>query len=62
MGSDGGISLKPSDQWTVSLCHQHHREQHLVGEKAFQSRYAIDLYELAMEFKRRSPHRKVLGE
>ena len=55
-GTDGGAALKPSDRWTISLCRQHHLEQHQIGERAFESRYQIDLVELAMTFARRSPH------
>lgn len=59
-GTDGGTALKPSDRWTVSLCWQHHREQHHIGERAFETRYGINLHELAIEFARRSPHGKKL--
>jgi hypothetical protein len=54
-GTDGGAGLKPSDKWSVSLCTFHHREQHRIGEKAFEVRYSIDLRALAKEFARRSP-------
>lgn len=30
-----GIGEKPSDNWTVPLCSEHHREQHLIGERNF---------------------------
>lgn len=59
-GTDGGLSLKPSDGWTVSLCRNHHLEQHHIGEGEFQTRYGIDLRELAREFARRSPYSKLL--
>lgn len=59
-GTDGGLSVKPSDRWTVSLCRDHHREQHRVGERQFQKNYGIDLYDLACEFARRSPYRRLL--
>ena len=55
-GTDGGQGLKPSDNWTVSLCRQHHAEQHRIGERAFEKLHDLDLYELAIEFARRSPH------
>ena len=55
-GTDGGIALKPSDRWTISLCRDHHLEQHQIGEAAFEKRYDIDLRDLAEEFARRSPH------
>ena len=54
------MSLKPSDQWSISLCRHHHLEQHQIGERAFERRHDIDLLELAAEFARRSPHRQKL--
>lgn len=56
-GSDGGTGLKPSDNLTVSLCRQHHAEQHRIGESAFERKYGIELVAIAKEFARRSPHR-----
>jgi hypothetical protein len=56
-GSDGGVGMKPSDRWCISLCAHHHREQHDIGEGAFERRYAIDLHELALEFAAKSPQR-----
>lgn len=32
-----------TDYQTVPLCHGHHMEQHTIGIKTFQARYAIDL-------------------
>lgn len=49
-GTDAGIGLKPSDCWTISLCSEHHREQHAIGETAFEKRYGIDMKKLAREF------------
>jgi hypothetical protein len=57
-GTDGGVSLKPSDWWTISLCGVHHFEQHQIGEEAFEQRYGLDLQKLAQQFAQRSPHRK----
>lgn len=34
-GTGGGTGLKPSDEWTVPLCHEHHAEQHRIGEASF---------------------------
>lgn len=59
-GTDGGVGLKPSDRWVISLCSAHHMEQHRVGEKAFEENYGLNLAELAGAFARRSPHRKQL--
>jgi hypothetical protein len=56
-GTDGGIGLKPSDRWTVSLCSAHHAEQHRLGERRFEVRYGLDLRALAASFARRSPYR-----
>lgn len=55
-GTDGGTSLKPSDRWLISLCRHHHAEQHRLGEATFEARYDLDLFSLALEFARRSPH------
>ena len=60
-GTDGGIGLKPSDAWCISLCSQHHAEQHRIGEMAFEKCYGVDLVALAKEFKRRSPHRRAFS-
>lgn len=60
-GTDGGIALKPSDRWAISLCANHHREQHRLGEREFQKRYGIDLHGLALAFARKSPHARHLG-
>lgn len=57
MGTDGGVGMKPSDRWTISLCDLHHREQHNIGETAFQAKYDLDLLALAKEFAVRSPFR-----
>ena len=55
--TDRGAGLKPSDRWVISLCRDHHIEQHQIGEAAFERRYAIDMRALAEEFAGRSPHR-----
>lgn len=60
-GTDAGIGLKPSDKWCVSLCRNHHLEQHEIGERAFELQHGIDLRALASEFARRSPHRGKLS-
>jgi len=61
-GTGGGTGLKPSDRWTISLCHLHHAEQHRIGEAAFQARHGIDLLALAELFAARSPHWRRLEE
>ena len=54
-GTSGGTSLKPSDEWTISLCNFHHTIQHALGEPRFEGRYGIDMKALAAEFASRSP-------
>jgi hypothetical protein len=54
-GTDGGLGLKPSDKWTISLCQFHHLEQHTIGELDFEAKYDLHLQELAREFARKSP-------
>lgn len=56
-GTDGGMGMKPSDKWGISLCTPHHLEQHNIGERPFEARHKIDMKALAEEFARRSPHR-----
>ncbi|WP_344700493.1 putative HNHc nuclease [Sphingomonas limnosediminicola] len=60
-GTDGGVGLKPSDRWAISLCTWHYGEQHRIGESRFAQRYDLDLIALACEFARRSPHRERLA-
>lgn len=59
--SNGGMSRKASDAFTVSLCREHHAESHR-GEKTFEKRHGIDLMALAETFYRRSPHKGKLDD
>lgn len=54
--ANAGTGIKPSDEFTVSLCHDHHMESHR-GEKSFERKYGLDLMALAVEFFAKSPHR-----
>jgi hypothetical protein len=54
-GSDGGMGRKPSDWNVLSLCRDHHAEQHRIGEESFEQRYKIDLRRLADMFAISSP-------
>jgi len=56
-GTDGGMGIKPSDRWTVSLCRDCHATQHRIGEGPFERANGINLKALASEFFRKSPHR-----
>jgi hypothetical protein len=49
-----GMSQKPHDVFGVSLCRQHHTEQHSLGVAAFDRKYGTDLWALAAEFAQRS--------
>lgn len=54
-GSDAGMGRKPSDFFTLSLCKDHHSEQHRIGEQSFERRYGLDLLATANEFAEASP-------
>jgi len=56
-GTDGGMSMKPGDYWTISLCRDCHSEQHRIGERSFEARHGIDMKELARAFVKASPKR-----
>lgn len=59
-GTDGGTGMKPGDDWAISLCSAHHREQHQVGEVRFAQKHNLDLLALAREFAAKSQHRAKL--
>jgi hypothetical protein len=52
---EGGMGLKPGDDWTISLCAGHHREQHQRGEVHFEWTYGFNMVLKAMEFAQKSP-------
>lgn len=54
-GSDAGMGRKPSDWNTISLCREHHAEQHRMGEQSFELKHGIDMADLAAEFAAASP-------
>lgn len=54
-GSDAGMSRKPSDWFTISLCRDHHSEQHRIGEASFAKAHGIDLHAMAAAFADASP-------
>lgn len=61
LGTDGAASIRPGDNWAISLCHDHHTAGgdavHRLGEESFAIKFALDLLALASEFWRRSPYR-----
>ena len=59
--TNAGIGQKPHDIFGVSLCRDHHAEQHSLGVDAFDKKYRTDLWALAAEFARRSPDADMRG-
>lgn len=59
-GTDGGIGMKLSDRWRISLCKDCHTRQHAMGEATFEKSYGINMKALAGEFFRNSKHRHKL--
>lgn len=55
-----GAGIKASDAYTFAGCHDHHMEQHQIGERAFEKKHKLDLKALCREFYQRSPHRNKL--
>lgn len=58
IGGQGGMGFKPPDWCAISLCggpEGHHSEQHRIGERSFQEKYAINMQGLADEFAKVSP-------
>lgn len=54
---DKGVGTKVSDKWAVPLCSHHHREQHSVGIRTFETRHGLDLIEAAKAYWQRWPGR-----
>lgn len=59
-GTNGGMGVKPTDDWTISLCREHHGEQHRIGEASFEALHELDMKALARLFARQSPHKAKL--
>lgn len=59
-GTDGGMSVKPSDTWSIPLCGDAHRWQHQIGEKAFETYYGISMRKIAEALAAKSPHKHKL--
>lgn len=56
-GAGGGMGMKPSDAYTISLGREHHAEQHRLGEASFERKHGISMLGLAREFYFASPHK-----
>ena len=61
-GTGGGVGMKPSDRWCLSLCHDCHAKQHSMGEASFEKFAGINMKALAEEFAKASPHWPKLRE
>jgi hypothetical protein len=55
VGSGAGVGQKPDDFFTISLCREHHAEQHRIGERSFAAAHWLNLGKLAEEFAKASP-------
>lgn len=55
-GTGGGMGVKPSDRWCISLCKDCHQDQHRIGESAFAKRWKVNLRDMAEAFAKASPH------
>ena len=57
-GTDGCLGVKPSDNYTYPACSKAHREQHDIGEAAFERKYGVNLRATADKLWQLSPARK----
>lgn len=63
MGSGAGMGQKPDDWNVVSLCRDHHAEQHRVGEETFwKKHFAFGPDAFIEEFIKASPKRREIEE
>ena len=56
IGTGSGVGLKPPDRYTAPACYQHHHEQHQLGHRAFDAKYAIDMRAIAEQLAKLSPY------
>lgn len=61
-GTDGAMGEKPSDFWCFPACVEHHRQQHDIGEPAFERMHGIDLKCIAEGLARQSVCRREIEE
>lgn len=54
---EGGTGMKPGDDKTIPGCSVAHREQHAIGEPAFQKKYGINMGDIAQLYWLISPAR-----
>jgi hypothetical protein len=58
VGTDGGMGVKPGDNWVLPLCSAHHAQQHALGETTFAALHKINMKQIAAELWVKSPHRR----
>lgn len=56
-GNDGGVGMKPGDNFTLPLCAEHHAAQHRIGEPSFWQQAKMDPHAIAKALWDQSPHR-----
>lgn len=61
-GSGAGVGQKPDDWNCLSLCRDHHAEQHRLGEQSFENRHNLDMRKLADTFAQVSPRAMQIRE
>jgi len=61
-GTDGGMGVKPSDNFSIPCCSGHHAEQHRMGEGPFEAKHKISMRKIADALWAKSPHRKTPAE
>lgn len=54
-GTDGGMGVKPGDNWVIPLCSAHHAQQHHFGEAVFEKAYRINMKSIAEQLWLKSP-------
>jgi hypothetical protein len=57
-----GVGMKSSDAFILSLCRDHHAEQHRIGQKSFEMKHGFRMIEKAKLFFEMSPHRHKLDD
>ena len=53
--ANSGTGIKPGDPYLAPLCSAHHREQHQIGQPAFERKYGINLEKICRELAMHSP-------
>lgn len=58
--ANSGKGLKPADWETFPGCFRHHAEQHLIGQRAFEEKYGLDLKAICADLAKVSTDEKML--